>query len=352
MAFDLVAVIDSTRKEFESMAQNEKSIEFEKEKEFAIQAIRANETLYAQASKDPQALMNAMKNVASIGLSLNPVAKHTYIVPRDGKLCLDISARGLIHLATKSGNVSSFVCEIVYEKEVFKTQADLYLEVGKEAFNMPPIHIRDPFASNSAKGEPRGVYCYIKLRSGDIFVHTMSIEDVYKSRNKSQSYNGKNKNYSPWVQFPAEMIKKTCIKQAAKYWPAHVHGLSNPTQFDSAVNILNNESGEGIEMESNSTSSTLYMDGETIEAEVVTPLVDEEYRKKALATINAMLEKFGFDMDMYFSENQIPEGMIGYTKRQVNETYGEIQKYLDDIDKKNKQSEASNSNTTEHEIAS
>ena len=70
---------------------SDESVTWEKEKQFAIQAFQGNKFLTDTATKNPASLQNAIINVASIGISLNPANKHAYLVPRDGRICLDIS---------------------------------------------------------------------------------------------------------------------------------------------------------------------------------------------------------------------------------------------------------------------
>jgi hypothetical protein len=53
-----------------------------------------------------------------------------------------------------------------------------------------------------------------------------------------------NTKKCPWVTDAEEMIKKTCVKQAAKYWPRR-------ERLDNAVHHLNTEGGEGITLTPN-----------------------------------------------------------------------------------------------------
>jgi len=57
-------------------------IKWEKESQFAIQALQANKYLAGIAQSNPTSAQNAIINVAAIGVSLNPQAKLAYLVPR------------------------------------------------------------------------------------------------------------------------------------------------------------------------------------------------------------------------------------------------------------------------------
>ena len=84
-----------------------------------------------------------------------------------------------------------------------------------------------------------GVYCIVKLADGDFLTHEMDIEAVYQIRNRSMAW--KTKKAGPWATDEVEMIKKTCVKQASKYWP-------KVERLQEAITVLN-EGGEGIDFE-------------------------------------------------------------------------------------------------------
>ena len=70
---------------------SDNSISWEKEKFFAIQLLQGSDFLNKMAWKNQDSLRNAIVNISNIGISLNPALKHAYLVPREGKVCLDIS---------------------------------------------------------------------------------------------------------------------------------------------------------------------------------------------------------------------------------------------------------------------
>ena len=86
-----------------------------------------------------------------------------------------------------------------------------------------------------------GVYVTAKLVAGGYLTHEMSIADAYAIRDRSESW--KRGQKGPWKTDEGEMIKKTVVKQASKYWPK-----SNP-RMAKAIDVLNTESGEGIVFE-------------------------------------------------------------------------------------------------------
>src|SRR3569833_439636 len=99
----ITGAIQETRDDF-SRELVDRSIRFEREAGFAIQVLQNNDYALGVAMKDKQSVMNAVKNIAAIGISLNPARKQAYLVPRGGKICLDISYIGLIDIAISSGS--------------------------------------------------------------------------------------------------------------------------------------------------------------------------------------------------------------------------------------------------------
>lgn len=230
---DIVEFVQS-QKGFFTPAVVDNAVNWEKESQFAIQLFQANDYLAKAALGNPSSAQNAIINVAAIGVSLNPALKHAYLVPRsvkkDGKfissVCLDISYMGLLHLASESGSILWGQAVIVHEKDDFKLTC----------LGNLPHHDYSPF---SDRGERVGVYCTVKTVHGDYLTECMSIDEVFSIRARSESF---KKGYGPWLSDEGEMIKKTVVKRANKYWPK-VQRLS------AAIEYLNTVGGEGIEKE-------------------------------------------------------------------------------------------------------
>lgn len=212
-------IVSPVEKEFTAIAPA--GISWVKEAEFAMQIVSGSTFLVECARSNPSALQNAVINVAAIGLSLNPALKLAYLVPRKGKICLDISYIGLINLATDSGAVSWVQAELVYEKDAFQM-----LGAGK-----PVVHQFDPF---SDRGAIKGAYCTAKLSDGDYLVSAMSIQELYAIRDRSEAW--AKKQDGPWRTDPGEMMKKTIIKRASKLWP-------KSERVQQAIDVVNEHEG-------------------------------------------------------------------------------------------------------------
>lgn len=202
---------------------------FNRESQFAMQVMGANDFLARTAVNNQSSLINAVVNVAAIGISLNPAEKEAYLVPRNGAVCLDISYVGLMRLATDTGQISWVQSDLVYEKDHFKM-------VG---LDKQPEHHFNAFDKN--RGEIVGVYVTAKLSSGDYLTDTMTTEEINAIRDKSQGHisfvAGKARS-SIWNDHWGEMAKKTVVKRAHKYWP-------KSDRLEKAIYHLNTDAGEG-----------------------------------------------------------------------------------------------------------
>lgn len=225
----VTGAIQEARDDF-SRVLVDRSISFERESGFAIQQLQRNDYTLGVAMKNKQSVINAVTNVAAIGISLNPARKQAYLVPRDGQICLDISYIGLLDLAVASGSIHWGQAEIVRQNDAFVLNG----------FDRPPTHTFNPFGTE--RGPIVGVYVVVKTHSGDYLTTTMSLEDVYSIRDRSEGWKAfasKKIKSTPWASDEGEMIKKTVIKRAYKLWP-------KTERLDEAMDHLNNANAEGL----------------------------------------------------------------------------------------------------------
>lgn len=224
MSNALAVLVESTKDTFLAKL-SDKSMSFEAEAGFAVQALSSS---YSSgiALGNKQSVIDAVTNVAAIGLSLNPAKKQAYLVPRGGKICLDISYMGLIDLAVATGSILWAQCVVVFEHDDFTLQG----------FDAPPLHRFNPFSTS--RGNKIGAYACVKTPNGDYLTHAMPLADIYAIRDRSEGW--KAGKATPWKTDENEMIKKTVIKQAYKYWP------KTSEAFKQALQYLNVEAGEGI----------------------------------------------------------------------------------------------------------
>lgn len=234
--------IDAAKGRFLGMKEAA-DLDWQAESLFALQACSKNEYAMKTALNNPLSLKMAMANVAAIGLTLNPARGLAYLVPRDNKIVLDISYRGLIQLAVQAGTIKWAKAEIVHQNDTFE-----YLGVDEK-----PKHQFDPFGD---RGPLVGVYCVAKLADGTYLTEVMTLEQIEQVRKTSKAKKG------PWVIWYEEMAKKAVIKRASKTWP------QVSPQFVQAVQVLNEHEGLAEEYQADGP--------EAQECAPVEPLPDDE----------------------------------------------------------------------------
>lgn len=186
---------------------------FDKEVSFALQHISKNSQLKkATLESNLQAVMN----VAQIGLSLNPVLKQAYLVPRTAnkngqwvvETHLEPSYQGLCKLITDTGSAKSIASHIVYEGDVFEP------ELGTN------VNIKHIPKFKSKKIEY--AYMVAVLADDSKMVEIMSYDDLKDIRERSESYkaysSGKLKS-CVWISDEGEMCRKTVIRRGIKQLP-------------------------------------------------------------------------------------------------------------------------------------
>lgn len=223
-------VVYAQGKQFSAVASNS-SLVFEREAAFAMQLFMSNKYLAGVALSNKSSVISAISNIAAIGISLNPASKLAYLVPRDGKACLDISYLGLMHIAQDAGAIKWGQAAIVRANDVFELNG----------IDSAPTHKYNPFGTD--RGDIVGCYVVVKTDTDDYLTHTMTIDAIYSIRDRAseswKAYLRDKTKKTPWLTDGEEMIKKTGVKQAAKYWPRR-------ERLDTAVHYLNTEGGEGL----------------------------------------------------------------------------------------------------------
>lgn len=232
----LVEVIDQAKERFVSVAPQ--YMNYEAEKGFAIQLLNNNTYLMETAKKCPASLLQAITNVAAIGLSLNPAEKLAYLIPRSVKIgdryetriFLDPSYVGLCKLATDTGSIEWVQANCVYSNDEFVDNG----------FGKRPDHIYKPFDKLEKRGDFIGVFCVAKTTKGDYLTTIMTSEEIKGIKGRSEL--GKL-NKGPWATDFNEQAKKTVVRRGSKMWPktdlnrmAYAVELSNQNEgFDSLL---------------------------------------------------------------------------------------------------------------------
>ena len=187
---------------------------FEKECSFALQHFKKNSYL---ATATTISKIESVLNVAQTGLTLNPVMKMAYLVPRSVKndqgqyevrCILEPSYQGIIKLITDSGSVNTIYAHCVYEGDDF----DVTLGTTTNIIHKPRFKSKEIISA----------YAVANLPDGRMQVDIMSIQDLHEIRSTSEAYKSFEKGKTRsciWVDYEGEMCKKTVVKRLCKYLP-------------------------------------------------------------------------------------------------------------------------------------
>ena len=227
---------------FNRVAEKRQLVTWAEEAEFARQAVQRNDQLQAC---QVTTIQDAIKNVAAVGLTLNPAHGYAYLVPDSikvgnqwVKVCqLRVSFKGLIKLANDSGVAKWVRADVVKENDTF-------------TFNGAwerPTHQMNPFGD---RGESIGVYCTIKTHDGEYLTEVAPWSEVMKAREAA-------KTKTVWDKWPDEMAKKFIIKRASKQWPTgegHEH-------LSEAIEVINEYEGSDLEQKRTGVMAAIEEDG-------------------------------------------------------------------------------------------
>jgi recombination protein RecT len=192
---------------------------------FAMQIIQNNDDLQRC---EPKSILNAVVNVARTSVTLNPVMRLAYLVPRKGKCVLDFSYMGLVAMLRDNNCIKSISAHIVYEDEDFDYDV---------AYNK--ISHKPRFAKTEEEHKSRqriGCYSRATLPNGEIVFEFMPMWEIEKVKRLSA---GSNSIYSAWQTWEEEMIKKVVIK---RHFKMLISG--NPSEaLATALQIENDNNG-------------------------------------------------------------------------------------------------------------
>lgn len=216
--------------------------EFMKEVSFAIQHIHKTPMLQKCTQVS---ILRSVINLAQVGLTLNPISKFAYLIPRynsrskEMECVLEPDYRGLTKLLTDSGAVTSIMAEVIYEGDK--------ISIDKASVEKVKEHVPH-FLNGKPKGKIIAVYSLATLPDGSKHFEGMSYEDVMEIRDRSESYKAfKAEKISTciWITDEQEMCRKTVIKRHYKYLPKSA-GLE---KFEKAVELDNTIHGFEEEMD-------------------------------------------------------------------------------------------------------
>lgn len=171
---------------------------------FASMIIEGNDKLKAC---EQGSIVNAVINVARTGITLNPVLKLAYLIPRGSKCVLDFSYIGLIKILKDNNCIKDIQAIIVYGDEKFEESGNPIIK---------PTHEKKyaKTEEEQKKREKAGVYCSVLLPDNTVvYTPFTPAWEILKAKKVSPAASS---SYSPWTTWEESMWKKTKIKQDFK----------------------------------------------------------------------------------------------------------------------------------------
>lgn len=187
----------------------------------------------------PETLTSCMRDLANVGLTLNPIKKFCTIIARwnDTEKLLEAHIlfmyRGLAYLATQAG-VSDIQSDVVYTADTFKVERRSDGDFFTHGLNV--------LAARGGDENPfLGAYCAARMpKTQQRKIEWVPREDIFKMRDKSDSYTdsqGKIRPTSPWVVWFDEMAKKGALKRAVKRWEETIDAGSTWQRLHRAIQL-------------------------------------------------------------------------------------------------------------------
>jgi len=182
-----------------------------------ISSVSSNKAL---AECTASSIFMATVSAIRVGIEPNSPLAEGYLIPYRNKGVAEaqfqISYRGLINLARRTGDVAVIYANDIREKDEF------VLELGLER---KLIHRPKLFTE---RGKAIGYYAVVQFKDGASDFEVMTSEEIEKVRKSSRASNS-----GPWIEWYEEMAKKTVIRRLLKRCPMSIE-LATAVQIDDA----------------------------------------------------------------------------------------------------------------------
>lgn len=129
---------------------------------------------------------------------------------------------GIMKRVRNSGEIRSWSCELVYEKEH---------ETERFKYVASPAHLYHEPILVGERGKVVAAYSAVQLKDGSFHYEVMTVDQMNAIRRRSKAQNG------PWSTDTEEMYRKTVIRRHAKRLPVSSEALSVTQRVDALYDI-------------------------------------------------------------------------------------------------------------------
>jgi recombination protein RecT len=159
----------------------------------------------------PQSIIKSAFEAAALGLRIDSVLGHAYVVPYKNIAQLQIGYRGFEELAYRSGRVDAINATAVREHDSFA------YDLGSDS------HVQYTKPMRGERGELIGAFAIAyPVGGGRKTITVLTLDEVLKRRDSSSGYQMAiryKREDNPWQVWPDEMFAKTAIRALAKRMP-------------------------------------------------------------------------------------------------------------------------------------
>lgn len=163
------------------------------------------------ADCNPASVLLAAYDAAEVGCSLSPSLQLGWLIPYAGEAQFQPSYRFFIQKAYESGEVKTFLAEVVYKGDKFERQFAPKKNLFHAPADDPAVRTRD---------NAIGAYAFIEFTDGTIDWEFLSREQIDRHRNHS-----KQQNSLMWTTFWEEGWRKSPVRVLAKRLPLRNRNL-------------------------------------------------------------------------------------------------------------------------------
>lgn len=163
---------------------------------------------FAPINSDPNSIRQAIYDLAISGGTVDPLFPTGYTQVRFDKmsgkylLSFQLTYRGRLHAAKRSGLLKDYIAKLVYRKDKFEWRGN----------KQQPMHHYSPF--DSARGAILGGYCVTVRPNGDVDSRYYELSELKQILELSDQ--------DIVNQWHEKMLLKTMINQTSKLWPYYV----------------------------------------------------------------------------------------------------------------------------------
>lgn len=154
-----------------------------------------------------KSVVTAVVEAAKLGLTVDGVLGHAYLVPFKGEAKMMIGYRGIAHLAYQSGKVTRIHADNIHEKDHYHYSEGVTVHFEHERAGL-----------GEDRGKMIGVYAIAHQVEGPPLIVVMDMKEVERRRARSASWKS-NPETSPWTTDFAPMARKCPIHELGKLIP-------------------------------------------------------------------------------------------------------------------------------------